>query len=235
VIGHAQQGPGHRGAGLHFLHPLPRMIFVGDTAQHMSSALPISNAATRSMSCSSSCVLVSMWPPRFVGRPLPAGTWALLKKSNPHARSDTERPVTWLPAPGLETTSAVKQSSASAGSSHPRFSARNGHPARDIKGLGGLRRRHVSWHIPGQGRCGVSVSDRDSPLITVRSGTPRARAPRCELAPVWSLRVVGRSAMVAVRDRLGSTVLLYLAAVCSGRLNRLTPGRGARFFRWSVQ
>jgi hypothetical protein len=31
------------------------------------------------------------------------------------------------------------------------------------------------WHIPGQGRRGVSVSDRDSPLITVRSGTPRAR------------------------------------------------------------
>ena len=39
--------------------------------------------------------------------------------------------------PGLETTSAVKQSTASADSDHPRFSARNGHPTRDIRGLEG--------------------------------------------------------------------------------------------------
>jgi hypothetical protein len=31
-----------------------------------------------------------------------------VEKSNPRARSDTERPVSWLPAPGLETTSTIK-------------------------------------------------------------------------------------------------------------------------------
>jgi hypothetical protein len=59
-----------------------------------------------------------------------------VEKSNPRARSNTERPAKQLPAPGLEPISAVKQSSASADSSHPRFSARNGHPTRDIMGLG---------------------------------------------------------------------------------------------------
>jgi hypothetical protein len=33
-----------------------------------------------------------------------------VKKSNPRARSDTERPVSRLPAPGLETTSKIKLS-----------------------------------------------------------------------------------------------------------------------------
>jgi hypothetical protein len=40
-----------------------------------------------------------------------------------------------LPAPGLETTSTIKLMTASADSSHPRFSARNGRPARDTWGL----------------------------------------------------------------------------------------------------
>jgi hypothetical protein len=31
-----------------------------------------------------------------------------MEKSNPRARSDTERPLSWLPAPGLETTSTIK-------------------------------------------------------------------------------------------------------------------------------
>jgi len=60
---------------------------------------------------------------------------AQLEKSDPRARSDTERPVKRLPAPGLETTSAIKQSSASAGSNQPRFSARNGHPGTGYQGL----------------------------------------------------------------------------------------------------
>ena len=67
-----------------------------------------------------------------------------MEKSNPRARSDTERPAKRLPAPGLETISAVKQSSASADSDHPRFSARNGHPTRDIRGLEGM------FHAAGQ-------------------------------------------------------------------------------------
>src|SRR5262249_7540111 len=39
-------------------------------------------------------------------RPQERGAW--MKKSDPRARSDTERPVSWLPAPGLETTSTIK-------------------------------------------------------------------------------------------------------------------------------
>lgn len=31
-----------------------------------------------------------------------------MEKSDPRARSDTERPVSWLPAPGLETTLTIK-------------------------------------------------------------------------------------------------------------------------------
>src|SRR6516225_9182365 len=89
------------------------------------------------MICSSSCVLVSIWPPHGRGGRCPQEPRAQLEKSNPRARSNTERPVKRLPASGLETTSAIKQSSASAGSSRPDFPARNGHPARDIQGLGG--------------------------------------------------------------------------------------------------
>src|SRR5207248_8701443 len=60
---------------------------------------------------------------------------AHLEKSNPRARSNTEQPVSWLPAPGLETTSTIKQWTASAGSSHPQFSAPNGRPCRESCGL----------------------------------------------------------------------------------------------------
>src|SRR5215469_11134672 len=38
----------------------------------------------------------------------PRERWAGVKESDPRARSDTERPVSWLPAPGLETTSTIK-------------------------------------------------------------------------------------------------------------------------------
>jgi hypothetical protein len=71
-----------------------------------------------------------------------------VEKSNPRARSDTERPAKRLPAPGLETISAVKQQSASADGGHPQFSARNGHPTRDIRGLEGTSdaSRHVARH-----------------------------------------------------------------------------------------
>jgi len=34
----------------------------------------------------------------------------------------------------------------------------------------------LTWPVAGEPLCGVSVSDRDLQLITVRSGTPRARA-----------------------------------------------------------
>jgi hypothetical protein len=40
----------------------------------------------------------------------------------------------------------------------------------------------MTWVFAAQGRCGVSVSDRESPLITVRSGTPRARRSLAYLA-----------------------------------------------------
>src|SRR5258706_3973428 len=46
-------------------------------------------------------------------------------------------------------------------------------PACKDCGAGGLTRRAAD-----ERRCGVSVSDRYSPLITVRSGTPRARSCR---------------------------------------------------------
>jgi hypothetical protein len=44
-----------------------------------------------------------------------------VEKSNPRARSNTERPVNRLPAPGLETTSTIKLVTASADSGHPDF------------------------------------------------------------------------------------------------------------------
>ena len=69
-----------------------------------------------------------------------------MEKSNPRARSHTERPAKRLPAPGLETTSAIKQLSASADSGHPRFSARNGHPTRDIRGLEGCFMQRVNLY-----------------------------------------------------------------------------------------
>lgn len=53
-----------------------------------------------------------------------------VEKSNPRAQSNTELPVSWLPAPGLEPTSTIKQPTASAGSSHSQFSAPNGRPCR---------------------------------------------------------------------------------------------------------
>jgi hypothetical protein len=44
----------------------------------------------------------------------------------------------------------------------------------------------LTWPAAGQLRCGVPVSDRDSPLITVRSGTPRARLTALEVAlAIW--------------------------------------------------
>ena len=71
-----------------------------------------------------------------------------MEKSNPRARSDTERPAKRLPAPGLETTTAIKQLSASADSDHPQFSARNGHPTRDIQGLEGRFTQRVHLRVP---------------------------------------------------------------------------------------
>jgi hypothetical protein len=58
-----------------------------------------------------------------------------LEKSNPRARSNTEQPVSWLLAPGLETISTIKQWTALAGSSHPPFSAPNGRPSGESCGL----------------------------------------------------------------------------------------------------
>ena len=57
---------------------------------------------------------------------------------------------------------------------------------REAGGPAGLRRRfdpackdrgsgRLTWRIAGERQCGVSVNDHDLPLITVRSGTPRAR------------------------------------------------------------
>jgi hypothetical protein len=39
----------------------------------------------------------------------------------------------------------------------------------------GRRGGQLSWHVAGEDHKGVSVSDRDSPSITFRSGTQRAR------------------------------------------------------------
>jgi hypothetical protein len=100
-----------------------------------------------------------------------------VEKSNPRARSDTERPAKRLPAPGLETTSVIKQLSASADSDHPRFSARNGHPTR---GYPRLRRSVCAAGQPASPQVSratrLSVSDCEFPALTDRSGARRARA-----------------------------------------------------------
>jgi hypothetical protein len=86
---------------------------------------------------------------------------AQLEKSNPRARRHSERPAERLPAPGLETISSVKQQSASADSGHPRFSARNGHPARDIRGLEGPfeASQDVAWYRPASHLAASIVAD----------------------------------------------------------------------------
>ena len=62
--------------------------------------------------------------------------------------------------------------------------------------LEGRRSDRMSWHTPGQGQRGVSVSDRDSPLITFRSGTQRAR-PNLQIRR--SRHIVQRRLLLLVR------------------------------------
>jgi hypothetical protein len=78
----------------------PGVCGLGTRTQATSSALPMSNAATRSMISSRSCVSSSITGPparaTHDGRPQELqGTG----ESNPRARSNTEGPMTQLPAP----------------------------------------------------------------------------------------------------------------------------------------
>src|SRR5678815_3789566 len=77
--------------------------------QQTSSALPISNAATRSMSSSVSCVSSSTRPPCSPTRQQhgcpqePQGTG----ESDPRAQGDSDGPTARLPAPGCLPTSTI--------------------------------------------------------------------------------------------------------------------------------
>jgi hypothetical protein len=136
-VGHRKQRAGPGGIGLHLLQPPPPVVLIGDPdAAHQLGLADIQRRHPLDdllvVLCSGEHHGLLPWS----GGRCPQGPWAQLEKSNPRARSDTERPVKRPPAPGLETTSAIKQQSASAGSNRTRFSARNGHPTRDIQGLG---------------------------------------------------------------------------------------------------
>jgi hypothetical protein len=137
VIAHAQQRAGHRRIRPHLLQSPAQMVLIGNP--HAAHQLGLADIQRRDPLDD---LFVVLRPEKHRGLlPSPGGRCpqepgAQLEKSNPRARSDTERPVKRLPAPGLETTSAIKQRTASAGSSHPHFPPGTGIPTRDIRGLG---------------------------------------------------------------------------------------------------
>ena len=201
MIRHSLHEPGHRGAGGHLLQPLPRMVLIRypDTAHQFCLADiqrrdPLDD------------LLVVLCPGEHLasssprGWPLPARAKAQLKQSDPRARSDTERPVKRLPAPGLETTSAIKQWPASAGSNQPRFSARNGHPGTGYQGLRSNPAAHAVaiCDDPGQVRGRTHCYRPSYLVITSRAlaarSPPRTRhgsRPRCSSQPAyrpWPIR-----------------------------------------------
>ena len=85
-----------------------------------------------------------------------------------------ERPVKRLPAPGLETTSAIKQQSASAGSGHPNFPPGTGIPAGISGGLGDRFGHRTGLAAPRSAWSG------DMPWLTVSHGRTAL-----DLARIW--------------------------------------------------
>jgi hypothetical protein len=110
-VRHAQQRAGHGGIALHLLQPPAPAVLVRDA--HAAHQLGLADVQRRDPRDDLLVVLrLGKHPARLLriigeGR-RPQERWAWVKKSDPRARSDTERPVSWLPAPGLETTSTIK-------------------------------------------------------------------------------------------------------------------------------
>ena len=161
----------------------------GTRTQHASSALPLSSAATGSMISSLSCVFASIGPASLgiIGegrrRQEP---WARAKKSNPRARGDAERPVSWLPAPGLGTTSTIKPGRRQRTAATADVPTRTGIRA-DIRGLAGrwCGNRPARDDVPAGSRGGVPAGSRDSPWLMARTWPGRRPARLAPLRVAW--------------------------------------------------
>jgi hypothetical protein len=90
-----------------------------------------------------------------------------MEKSDPRARSDTERPVSWLPAPGLETTSTIKVVGVSGRRPPPIFRPEPA-SAQGYQWLGRLRLGFPEQRLCRSSPAACLMIDRDCPWITAR-------------------------------------------------------------------
>src|SRR5512132_1771978 len=112
--------------GPDLLQPPARAALAGTRTQQVSSALPMSNAATRWMISSVSCVSSSTpaSPCSDQHRSVARRSRRATGESDPRAQGDSEGPTARLPAPGLSTASNDQGHPTSAGN-HPNFHPRN--------------------------------------------------------------------------------------------------------------
>jgi hypothetical protein len=133
----------------------PELPWPGTRTQQVSSALPMSNAATRWMIWSLSCVSSST-PASLRSddqRAVARRSRRARGESDPRARGDSEGPTARLPAPGLSTASDDQGHPASAGN-HPNF-----HPGTGAAG------RHQGLSANAGNRCANSRSPRSHSTV----------------------------------------------------------------------
>jgi hypothetical protein len=99
----------------------------------------------------------------------------MVEKSDPRARSDTERPVSWLPAPGLETTSKIKLGRRQRTAATTRFSNQTGVHAGTSEAWKAVTMPCQTSANAGHRHRAGPANDRECPCLTLRSGTYRAR------------------------------------------------------------
>jgi hypothetical protein len=138
-VSHRKQRPGHRRISLHLLQPPAPTALIGHP--HAAHQLGLADVQRRDPLDDLLVVLRLRQHlahlPWIIGEGRrPQEPWACMEKSNPRARSDTERPVSWLPAPGLETTSTIKLGRRQRTAATPIFRPEPRH-RRDISGLEG--------------------------------------------------------------------------------------------------
>jgi hypothetical protein len=223
-----QQRAGHGGIGRHLLQPPARPVLIGNP--HAAHQHRLADVQRRDPFDD---LLVVLRPGQHLAssrraeEPPPARAWAQLKESNPRARSDNERPVSWLPAPGLETTLTIKLVRRQRTAATPIFRPE---PAsvQDINGLEdrwrGFTLDQSRWR-PGHVRIErpwVTAPTRwFSPYVAWVS--PTRSCPRCEL-PALSLAVTRAGVAVApgqARDYSGPGRLLHFVWL-AWRMLRLT-------------
>src|SRR5215207_9854826 len=139
--------------------------------QQTSSALPISNAATRSMSSSVSWVSSSTRPPprrpdnSTVARRSHKGTG----ESDPRAQGDNDGPTARLPAPGCFPTSTITGLRRQRATS-PIFT-QGGRPSREHRGcLGDSCQSSVLYGSVGSGQVRLGGASGESGLARLSCG-----------------------------------------------------------------